>query len=62
MKRKQSPHFKITHSLFKNTFFRQSSLNGKLNPEIQNALSLNIFKNNILKFIRPTAKNIYAKA
>ena len=30
----------------------------KLDPEIQNASSLNIFKNNILKFIRPTANNI----
>ena len=30
----------------------------KLDPEIQNALSLNIFKKNILKSIRPTANNI----
>ena len=31
----------------------------KLDPEIQNAPSLNIFKKNTLKFIRPTANNIY---
>ena len=31
----------------------------KLDPEIQNAPSHNIFKKNILKFIRPTANNIF---
>ena len=30
-----------------------------MNPEIQNAPSLNIFKKNILKFIRPTANNLF---
>ena len=31
----------------------------KLAPEIQYASSLNVFKNNILKFIRPTPNNIF---
>ena len=47
------PHFKVKHSFFKNIFFPSVILEwNKLDPEIQNAPSLNIFKNNILKFIR----------
>ena len=42
------PHFKVKHSFFKNTFFPLVIIEWhKLNPEIQNARSLNIFKNNI---------------
>ena len=51
------PHFKVKHSFFKNTFFPFEW--NKLDPEIQNAPSLNIFKKNISKFIRPTANNIF---
>ena len=53
------PHFKVEH-IFKNTFFLSviNELN-KLDPEIQNAPSLNIFKKNILKFIRPAANKIF---
>ena len=54
------PHFKVKHSFFKNTFFPSVIIEwNKLDPEIQIAPSLNIFKRNILKFIRPTAKNIF---
>ena len=54
------PHFKVKHSFFKNTFFPSVIIEwNKLDPEIQNAPSLNIFKNSILKFIRPTANNIF---
>ena len=54
------PHFKVQHSFFKNTFFPSVIIEwNKLDPEIQNAPSLNIFKNNFLKFIRPTANNIF---
>ena len=54
------PHFKVKHSFFKNIFFPSVILEwNKLDPEIQNAPSLNIFKKNILRFIRPTAKNIF---
>ena len=50
-----TPHFKVKHSFFKNTFFLSVTIEwNKLNPEIQNTPSLNIFKKNILKFIRPT--------
>ena len=54
------PHFKVKHSFFKNTFFPSVIIEwNKLDPEIQNAPSLNIFKKNISKFIRPTANNIF---
>ena len=54
------PHFKIKHSFFKTTFFPSVIIEwNKLDPEIQNAPSLNIFKKNVLKFIRPTANNIF---
>ena len=54
------PHFKVKHSFFKNTFFPSVIIEwNKLDPEIQNVPSLNIFKKNILKFIRPTANNIF---
>ena len=51
-------HFKVTHSFLKSTFFAPVIIDwNKLDPEIQNPPSLNIFKKNILKFIRPTANN-----
>ena len=54
------PHFKVKHSFFKNIFFPSVILEwNKLDPEIQNAPSHNIFKKNILKFIRPTTNNIF---
>ena len=54
------PHFKVKHSL-KNTFFSSAIIEwNKLDPQIQNAPNLNIFKKNILKFIRSTANNIFA--
>ena len=54
------PHFKVKHSFFKNTFFPPVIIEwNKLDPEIQNAPSLNTFKNNISKFIRPTGNNIF---
>ena len=52
---------KLNTASSKILFFRQLSLNGiKLDPEIQNVPSLNIFKKNILKFRRPTPKNIFS--
>ena len=52
------PHFKVKHSFFKNPFFPSVIIEwNKLDPEIQNALSLNIFKKNILKFVRSTANS-----
>ena len=54
------PHFEVKHSFFKKPLFPSVIIDwNKLDPEIQNAPSLNIIKKNILKFIRPTANNIF---
>ena len=54
------PHFKVKYSFFKNTFFPSVIIEqNKLDPEIQDAPSLNIFKKNILKFISSTANNMF---
>ena len=54
------PHFKVKHSFLKNTFLPSVIVEwNKLDFEIQNAPSLNIFKKNILKFIRPAASNVF---
>ena len=54
-------HFKVKYSFFKNTFFPSIIIEwNKLDPKIQNAPSLNIFKKNILKFIRRTANNMFS--
>ena len=54
------PHFKVKHRFFKNNSFPSVIIEwNKLDPEIQNAPSLDIFKRNILKFIGPTANNIF---
>ena len=43
------PHFKVKRSFFKNTFFPSVIIEwNKLDHEVQNAPSLNIFKKNIL--------------
>ena len=48
------PLIKIKHKFFKNTFFPSAIIEwNKLDPTIRNAESLDIFKSNILKFIRP---------
>ena len=54
------PHFEVKHSFFKKPLFPSVIIDwNKLDPEIQNAPSLNVIKKNILKFIRPTANNIF---
>ena len=56
------PHFKVKPSFLKNTFSPSVIIEWyKVDPEVQNAPSLHIFKKYIyiLKFIRPTAKNIF---
>ena len=54
------PHFKVIHSFFRNTFFPSVIIEwNKLDPEIQNAPSLNTFKSNVLKFIRSTTNIIW---
>ena len=52
------PHFKVKHRLSKNTFFPSVIIEwNKLDPEIQNALNLNIFKKNIFNSFL-TAQNL----
>ena len=42
------PYFKVKHSFFKNTFFPSAIIEwNKLDPEIENAPSLNIFQKKI---------------
>ena len=54
------PHFKVKYNFLKNAFLPSVIVEwNKLDLEIQNAPSLNVFKKNILKFIRPTAQNIF---
>ena len=54
------PLIKIIHNFFKNTFFSSAIIEwGKLDPAIQNAESLGIFKSNILEFIRPTPRAFF---
>ena len=54
------PRFKVKQNFFRNTFFPSVIIEwNKLDPEIQNAPSLNTFKNNVLKFIRPTTNIIW---
>ena len=52
------PYFKVKHRLSKNTFFPSVIIEwNKLDPEIQNALNLNIFKKNIFNSFL-TAQNL----
>ena len=52
------PLIKIKHEFFKSTFFPSTIIAwSKLDPTIQNAESVGIFKSNILKFIRPTPRS-----
>ena len=54
------PRFKVKQNFFRNTFFPSVIIEwNKLDPEIQNAPSLSIFKKNVLKFTGPTANNIF---
>ena len=46
------PHFKVKHSFFKNILLPSVIIEW-------NKPTLNIYKKNILKFIRPTANNIF---
>ena len=51
------PHFKVKNSFFKNTLFPSVIIEwNKLDPEIQNTPSLDIFKRNILKVYKTYCK------
>ena len=49
------PSLSFKHNFFKNTFFPSTILEwNKLDPSLRNSTSYNVFKNSILKFIRPS--------
>ena len=52
--------FKVRHNFFKNSFFPSviSECN-KLDLEIRNSASLEIFKKHLLNFIRPNSNNVF---
>ena len=53
------PSLSFKHNFLKNTFFSSTNLEwNKLDPSLQNSASYNVFKNSILKFIRPSPNKI----
>ena len=55
-----APSFNFKHILFKNTFLPSAVLEwSKLDPSLQNSASYNVFKNSILKCIRPSRNTIF---
>ena len=49
------PSLSFKHNFLKNTFFSSTNLEwNKLDPSLQSSASYNVFKNSILKFIRPS--------
>ena len=54
---------KVSTERFKSTFPRSCSFNwDKLNPNIQNSSSLEMFKRALLSFIRPKPERLYKKS
>ena len=54
------PHINVKHQIFKNSYFQATIIEwNKLDSNIRNSETLNIFKPKILKFIRPTASSIF---
>ena len=54
------PFSKTRHNFFKNLFFLSAIMQwNNLDLNIRNLGSLNIFRNIILKFIRPSANNVF---
>ena len=54
------PQFRIKHEFIKNLFFLSViTKSDNLDPNIRNSGSINIFKNNILKFIQSKPNSIF---
>ena len=54
------PFFKTRHTFFKNSFFPSTIIEwNKLDHNIRNSSSFNIFRKSILKFIRPSANSLF---
>ena len=54
------PQFKVKHNFFRNFFFPSAVFElNKLDLNIHNSESLNIFKKNLLTFIRPSGSSVF---
>ena len=54
------PCFKIRHNFFKNSLFLSTIIEwNNLDPTLRNSKSFVVFKNSILKFIRPSPSNVF---
>ena len=54
------PQFKVKHNFFRNSFFPSAVIEwNKMNLNIRNSESLNVFKNSLLKFIRPSGDSVF---
>ena len=54
------PQFKVKHNFFRNSFFPSAVIEwNKLDLNIRNSESLNVFKNSLLKFIRPSGNSVF---
>ena len=52
--------FNIKHNFYKNTFFPSTIIGwDNLDPNLRNSENVDIFKNNILKFIKPKPNNFF---
>ena len=55
------PQFKVKHNFFRNSFFPSAVIEwNKLDLNIRNSESLNVFKNSLLKFIRPPGNSVFS--
>ena len=53
------PQFKAKHNFFRNSFFTSAVIEwNKLELNIRNSESLNIFRKSLLKFIRPSGSSV----
>ena len=54
------PLFKVKHNFFRNSFFPSALIEwNKLDLNIRNSESLNIFKKTLLNFIRPSGSTVF---
>ena len=57
---KNFPQFRVKHNFFRNPFFPSAVIEWKkLDLNIRNSESLNIFKKSLLKFIRPSESSVF---
>ena len=55
-----TPHINVKHQFFKKSYFPSAMIEwNKLDSNIRKSETLNTFKSQILKFIRPTANSIF---